>query len=130
MFLKDRTEESRCKYKKQRNVCVYLLRKAKKDYYENIDISSLTDSIKFWKTAKPIFGSKTKSRNSITLVESTKIIQKERELAKILNKFFVSIVKNLLPTSSSETKNVESVIAKFENQPSIVTIRNRIFCFK
>ena len=39
-FLKDITEESRCKYKKQ---------KAKKDYYENIEISSLTDSNKFWK---------------------------------------------------------------------------------
>ena len=39
-FLKDITEESRCKYKKQ---------KAKKDYYENIEISNLTDSNKFWK---------------------------------------------------------------------------------
>ena len=32
IFLKDRTEESRCKYKKQKNVCVFLLKKAKKDY--------------------------------------------------------------------------------------------------
>ena len=44
-----RTEESRGKYKKQRNVCVFLLKKTKKDYYENIDISSLSDSNKFQK---------------------------------------------------------------------------------
>ena len=106
-FLKDRTEEWRCKHKKQRNVCIHLLKKAKKDYYENIVVSNLTDSNKFWKTVKPIFGSKIKSRNSITLVECTKVIQEERELAKTFNEFFVSIIKNLginenlLPTSSS-----------------------------
>ena len=85
-FLKDRAEESRCKYKKQRNVCVYLLKKGKEVYYENFDISNLTDSNKVWKTVKPIFGSKIKSKNSITLVKGTKIIQKEEgELAKTFN---------------------------------------------
>ena len=73
-FLRDRTEESRCKYKKQRNVCVYLLKKAKKDYYENIDISNLTDSNEFWKTVRSIFRCNIKSKNSITLAESTKLI--------------------------------------------------------
>ena len=29
-FFKDRTEESTCKYKKQRNVCVYLLKKLRR----------------------------------------------------------------------------------------------------
>ena len=77
---------------------------------------------------KPIFGSIKKSKNSITLVEGKKIIQEEGELPKKFNEFFVSIVKNLginenlLPSSSSETRSVES---KFENHPSIVTIRNR-----
>ena len=51
-LLKDRKEESRREYKKQRNVCVYLFKKTEKDYYENIDISNLTDSKKFWKTMK------------------------------------------------------------------------------
>ena len=62
-------------------------------------------------------------------------------MAKTFNEFFVSIVKNLginenfLNTSSSETRNSAFIIAKFENHPSIVTIRNRfdensIFSFK
>ena len=90
---------------------------------------------------KPIFGSRIKSKSSITLVEDTKIIQEEGELTETFNEFFVSIVKNrrinenLLPTSSSETINVESIITKFDNHPSIATIRNRfdensIFSFK
>ena len=90
---------------------------------------------------KPIFGSKIKSKSSITLVEDAKIIQEEGELTETFNEFFVSIVKNLrinenlLPTSSSETINVESIITKFDNHPSIVTIRNRfdensVFSFK
>ena len=62
-------------------------------------------------------------------------------MAKTFNELFLNIVKNLginknlLHTLSSETRNVESIIAKFENHPSIVTIRNRfdensIFSFK
>ena len=53
---------------------------------------------------KPIFGSKVKSKNSINLGRN--IIREERELAKTLNEFFVSIVKilgineNLLLSSS------------------------------
>ena len=62
------------------------------------------------------FGSKTKSKNSITLVEGTKIIQEEGKLAKTFKEFFVSIVKNLginenlLHTSLSDTRNIESII--------------------
>ena len=115
------------KIQKQRNVCICLLQTylliAKKDCYENIDISNITGYKKFWKA---IFGSKIKSRNDISLVEGRKILQEEG-LAQIFSDFFVSIVRNLwineylLPTSSPETQNVEYIIAKFENHPSIVT---------
>ena len=116
---------------KKRDFCVYLLKKAKNDYCENTGISNLTDYNKFWKTLKSFFGNKINSENSVTLVERTKIIQEEEELAQTFNEFFVSIVKNLvinenlLLTPSFETRNVEFAIAKFKNHPSIVTIRNR-----
>ena len=90
---------------------------------------------------RPIFVSKIKPKSSITLDEGTKIIREEGELAKTFIEFFVSIIKNpeinenLPHTSSSETRNIESIIAKFENPASIVTIRKRfdensIFSFK
>ena len=82
--------------------------------------SNLIDFKKFWKTLKLIFGSRLKSKNSITLVEGTKIMQEEGKLAQTFNKFFVSIAnslginENLLSTSSSEARNIEFFIAKFE----------------
>ena len=94
-------------------------------------MNNLTDSNKFWKMVKPNFSSKPKSKKSIALVEGTKFIQEEGELSKTFNDFFISIVKNLgidenlFPTSSSETRNVESIISKFQNYPSIVIICNR-----
>ena len=36
-YLKDRTDENNYFYKKQRNYCLKLLRKAKKDYFENLN---------------------------------------------------------------------------------------------
>ena len=89
------------------------MKKAKKVYNKNIDISNLIDSKKFWKTLKLIFRSRLKSKNSITLVEGTKIIQEEGKMAQTFNKFSVSN-ENLLSTSSSEARNIEFFIAKFE----------------
>ena len=54
-FLKNRTESNRVSYNKQRNFCVSLLRKAKKDYYGNLNEKDVIDNKKFWKTVKPLF---------------------------------------------------------------------------
>ena len=45
-FLRDRTDISREEYKNQRNLCVSLLKKAKKDHFVNLDIKSVTDNKK------------------------------------------------------------------------------------
>ena len=51
-YNKSRTEENWVSYKKQRNFCVNLLRKTKKDYFNNLDIKNITDNKAFWKTIK------------------------------------------------------------------------------
>ena len=43
-FLKKRTSEAKLKYNKQRNLCVSLLRKAKRNYYENLDLNDINDN--------------------------------------------------------------------------------------
>ena len=48
-YLKTKTIESRNFYKKQRNCCVTLLREAKNNYYENLNIKVITDNKRFWK---------------------------------------------------------------------------------
>ena len=48
-ILNETSDDERLLYKKQRNVCVFLLKRAKKEYYENLDLCNVTDSKKFRK---------------------------------------------------------------------------------
>ena len=45
-------------YKNQRNFCLSLLRKAKRNYFKNVKIQDITDDKKFRKTTRPYFGDK------------------------------------------------------------------------
>ena len=46
-FLKMKTPEANGKYNKQRNICVSLIRKAKRNYYESLDLNNICDNKKF-----------------------------------------------------------------------------------
>ena len=94
-FLKNRTESNRVCYNKQRNLCVSLLRKTKKDYYGNLNEKDEIDNKRFWKTVKPLFSEKVKSSEKITLVHEDKIITTDDKNAKIVNSFFSNVVKHL-----------------------------------
>ena len=122
-------EEARTRFKIQRNLCVTLLRKAKRDYYENLDLGNVSDSKKFWNTVKPVFGNKVTTRNKITLIENKKVVTSKIELAKTFNKYFVDIVPKLvirLVVSSTnydlEIGNLSAIIKKYKNYSSIITI--------
>ena len=50
IFLKIQTIESKLAYTKQQNYCVTLIRRSKKEYYDKLDVKSVMDNKKFWKT--------------------------------------------------------------------------------
>ena len=54
-YLKLKTIESYEAYKKQRNHCVSLLRKTKREFYENLNPNLIADNKSFWKQVKPFF---------------------------------------------------------------------------
>ena len=81
-YLTEKSYEAILLHKKQRNVCVSLLKKAKKEYYENLDLHNVTDTRRFWKTVKPVFGNKVKACNTISL---TSVITPEKALDKTFN---------------------------------------------
>ena len=60
MYNKCKTQEKWNAFKKQRNKCTKILRKAKVDYYEDLDLEDISDNRKFWKTVKPLFQIKSK----------------------------------------------------------------------
>ena len=92
-FLKLKTEENRFKYAKQRNYCVKLLQQKKRQYFENLNLSSITDNKLFWKTVSPLFTEKNGSKNNkITLVEGGKVLTDDVKIAETFNSFFGNIV--------------------------------------
>ena len=64
-YLKKRSATNRLAYAKQRNFCVSLLRKTKKDYYANLNEKDIADNKKFWLTVKPLFSDKVKSKEKL-----------------------------------------------------------------
>ena len=56
-FNRNRNYENWCNFKFQRNYCVNLLRKTKKQYYENLSVKNVMDN-QTWKTVKPYFSGK------------------------------------------------------------------------
>ena len=47
-FLKMKTPEAKVKYNKQRNICVSLTRKAKRNYYESLHLNNICDNKNFF----------------------------------------------------------------------------------
>ena len=131
-FLRERTDESKTAYKKQRNICVSLLLKTKRDYFANQDTKTMKDTRKFWKTVNPLFSEESYSKESISLVNKDGFITKNEDLAKTFNKFFSSVVKKLdiehVPDDESNLPDVDNpilrAIAKYENHPSILRIKH------
>ena len=68
-FLNTKSDIDRKAYNKQPNICVSLIRNEKKNFFSNINTWDITDNKIFWKTVKPFFTDKIKTKAKITLIE-------------------------------------------------------------
>ena len=91
----NRTEDNWANYKKQRNSYVNFLYKTKTEYFQKLNVKDLSDNRKFWKTIKPFFSSRGLNSNKLMLKENNRLITEEKELATIMNNFFVNITESL-----------------------------------
>ena len=133
-FLKNRSNENKTNYVKQRNHCVSLLRKTKREYYSNLHEKRICDNKTFWKIVKPMSSKKIKSNERITLIENDETIKTGKGTAKVLNVLFSNIVQNL----DTQQYNVDDpiwentndpflkAIVRYRTHPSIITIKK--FC--
>ena len=87
-FLKDRSEENKRKYSKQRNYCVSLLTKSKSEYFGNLNEKKISDNKRFWETIQHFLSDKITSTQKMTLIEKEEIIMGEIII-------FSNIVSNL-----------------------------------
>ena len=78
-FLKNKTDENKKAYNRQRNYVVSLLKKSKHEYYNNLNTKDIIDNKNFWTTVKPLFSDKISSNNKIILIENGNILSEQRD---------------------------------------------------
>ena len=110
------------KYKKQRNFCVKLLRKTKQDYFNNINIKSVSDTKKIWKTIKPYFSNKGLNSKKIFLSEKGKLIKDPVVIAITMNDYFVNITQ----TVGLKQFRFDDANNLFEVHKSIIRIKSNL----
>ena len=106
-----------------------LLRKAKFDYYGNIDLGHLTDNHRFLKTVKPQFSDKVQVNSSIILLEGGKMVRKDSEIAEIFNNYIanireslgVSANESLLVPTNDIVDPIDKAVMKFQSHPSTMS---------
>ena len=94
-FNKKRTNENWENYKTQRNFCVNLPRKTKREYFQQLNLKKVSDNRTFWRTIKPCFTNKGLSTNKLMLKEGNQLVSNEKDLANIMNGYFINITKEL-----------------------------------
>ena len=133
-FDKMRTNENRASYKKQRNLCVKILRQNKKSCYAQLDPKVVSDSKKFWKTVKPLFLNKIQSNSSITLIENDVLESDEGKVAEIFNNYFVHITDTLAISCANNEDSLDNldedpcsrIIKLFESHSSIFKVQGSV----
>ena len=65
------------------HVCASLLRKTKKQYYQNLSEKTVADNKLFWKTVKPSLSDKVAGMDKIHLIENNELIKSDSKTAEI-----------------------------------------------
>ena len=114
-------------YKRQHNFCTKLIKKTKRNFYNNLKVNKITDNKSFWKTVKPSFTEKTLKDEKIVLVENDTTFSEENEVAEIFRSYFDGIVDDLnikrCEISKENSDSILNAIKTFEKHPSILKIK-------
>ena len=122
-FNKERNHINWCNYKRQRNHCLSILRKTKKEYFNSLNIKQVSDNRLFWKSVKPFFNDKGSNSLKITLVEENNILSDEEEIANIMNNYFINVTKTL--NLKKQLGLGRTGVNEFENHISIKMIHEK-----
>ena len=112
------------------------LQKKQKKFFDNLNISVVSDNTIFWKVIKPFFTNKSTFGRNIKLIEKKEILKDDIEIAEELNIFFSNAVKSLNIAENAYITNsvsdnlkdlVTRAIEKFKTHPSVLIIKDKIF---
>ena len=96
-YSKNRREENRKLFCKQKNNNVSLLQRSSKDYFENLNEKNITDKQTFLENRQTLLVKKTHLSEAINLTEeeNNSLLTNCEEVAKELNNFFANAIKKL-----------------------------------
>ena len=131
------SRENFTSWRKQKNQCNKLCKKAKNNHPKNITKSNLNINNKFWQFVKPFLTNKgVFGTGFISIKKDNQFIDNGIELAEMFNSYYINIVENMTctPPDTSPLYNlqkngvycVKQIIKKFESHPSIVEIKKNI----
>ena len=133
-FIKLPSDINKQNYKRQRNYVVSLVRNAKKQFFNNLNINCITNVKSFWKTVKPSFTEKLKSNQNITIMLDGHIVTEKQNLVDTFNKYFSNIIAELgitndfsyLCDANHIADPVYKAIHRYSNHPSIILINDKL----
>ena len=123
--MKSKNFEDRQAFNKQRNLCVKLTRKAKRDYFESLDLKNIDDNRKLWKTIKLFFTEKSVGNEKIILEKDNDILDDNKVIADSYSNFFSKIIRNLNLQKHPSVQNHPSILKikeKFKNTNNVFTL--------
>ena len=99
------------------------------EYFQKLNVKDLSDNRTFWKTLKPFFSNKGLNSNKLMLKENNRLITEEKELATVMNTFFVNIAESLDLKKDDDSslnpinsENINDILEKHKNHPSVQEI--------
>ena len=92
---------------------------------KNLNLKDLSDNRRFWKTIKPCFSNKGLNSKKLLLKEKGNLVSDKKELANIMNNFFINITKNqeMKKDGKGKLNNLKYILKAFESHPSIEKIK-------
>ena len=132
-YKKNPTKENELKFKRQRNKCVSLRKKAIKQHFKQATENGLVSNRAFWNLVKPFLSNKGGLAGSdISLVKNNEIVTDDQQLTEIFNDHYINIVEkssgvkpcNIADTVATDDYRqiIRLILEKYKNHPSILAI--------
>ena len=127
-FNHSKSNENWEEFRKQRNLCTKIKRKAKISHFENLCKNPSANE--FWKTVKPFITDKGHcTSEDYMLEENDDLIKDDKKISNLFNDFFVNIIERSTgkkPATSSKDKSLEEIISTYKDHPSIKSIKEQL----
>ena len=132
-YHKTRQTEDYIKFRKHRNYVLRLYKRERKNYFNNLQKNDIEDNKLFWKMVKPLLSDKNNPHSKIKIVKDNRIIETDKEVAEEFNDKFSNVINDLNISFqweplvvTSEVDPILKAIAKYQNHPSILKIKENI----